>query len=96
MVSSAPRIDSRLVAAVERLDHDDVPIAETYRRVAAVARELELVRPSYEQVRTIVHEARQRGRRPMAGDVLLDIAFRSRPPEALIEYLAGTLPDRRR
>jgi hypothetical protein len=31
---------------------------------------------------------------PSAGAVLLDIAFRVRPPIALLDYLAGTLPPR--
>jgi hypothetical protein len=92
---SAPRIDSRLVAALERLDDRTTPIAETYRRVTVVARALGLVRPSYEQVRTLVHEARQHGRRPTTGDVLLDVAFRTRPPTALGDHLAGTLAPHR-
>ena len=50
------------------------------------------MRPSYEQIRSIINLARRRGRQPTAGDVLLEIAFRTRPPEALIDYLAGTLP----
>ena len=95
MTPAAPRIDSRLVAALERLDDRAVPIADTYRRVVAVARELGLVRPSYEQVRALVHDARRRGRRPSTGDVLLDVAFRTRPPTALGDHLAGTLPDTR-
>jgi hypothetical protein len=94
MVSSAPRVDSRLVAVVERLDDRHVPIAETWRRVRLVAAELGLTRPSYEQVRRIVHTARLKGRRPTAADTLLDIAFRVRPPTALIDYLADTAPDR--
>jgi hypothetical protein len=92
MASSAPRIDSRLVAAIERLDDPLVRIAETNRRVGAVADVLQLPRPSYEQVRAIVHQTRRQGRRPGAGDVLLDIAFRTRPPIAFGDYLAGTLP----
>jgi len=87
----APRIDSRLVAAAERLDSPTTPIAETNRRVGTVAAELGLVRPSYEQVRIIVKLARRRGRHPSAGDVLLDIAFRTRPPTALLDHLTGTL-----
>jgi hypothetical protein len=93
MTPAAPRIDSRLVAAIELADRPGLPMAETCRRVGRVAWRLGLVRPSYEQVRTIVHDARTRGRRPSTGDVLLDIAFRTRPPEALAEHLAGTLPD---
>lgn len=92
MASSAPRIDVRLVAAAERLDDLLTPIAETNRKVGRVADELGLTRPSYEQVRTIVHDARRRGRRPTTGDVLLDIAFRVRPPTALGEHIAGVLP----
>ena len=87
---AAPRIDTRLVAALERFDDPDVPIAETCRRVGVVAEELGLVRPSYEQVRTLVHEARRRGRRPTMGDVLLDITFLRLPPTALGDHLAGT------
>jgi hypothetical protein len=89
---SAPRTDVRLVAAIERLDDETVRIAETNRRVGLVAEALGLPRPSYEQVRRIVHEARRRGRLPSTGDVLLDIAFRTRPPSALGEHLAGVLP----
>jgi hypothetical protein len=92
VLSFAPRIDSRLVAAAERLDDPGVPIAETNRRLRLVAAELGLVRPSYEQVRSIVKRARRHGRAPMSGDVLLEIAFRTRPPDALLDHLVGTLP----
>lgn len=92
MLAFAPRIDSRLIAALERLDDRDVPIAETYRRLGRVARELRLFRPSYEQVRRLVHLARRRGRLPSAGDVLLDVAFNLRPPTALMDYLLDTRP----
>jgi hypothetical protein len=95
MVSSAPRIDRRLVAAAELLDEKTVPIAETNRRVRALADALGLTRPSYEQLRQVIHEARRRGRVPSTGEVLLDIAFRVRPPDALGDHLAGVLPPRR-
>jgi hypothetical protein len=88
VIPLAPRTDSRLVAAVERLDRADVPIAETWRRLRVVANELGLVGPSYQQVRLIVHSYRRLGQRPTAG--LLDIAFRTKPPQAFIDYLAGT------
>jgi hypothetical protein len=92
---SGPIIDSRLVAALERLDDTRWPIAETHRRLAAVARELQLVRPSYEQVRTLVHRARRRGRYPSAGDVLLDIMFQTQQPAVFGDWLVGTYPIRR-
>lgn len=93
--SSAPRIDTRLVAAAELLDDRKVPIAETNRLVGDVAEALGLTRPSYENVRRVVHQARRRGRLPSTGEVLLDIAFRVRSPMALGDHLAGTLPPRR-
>ena len=93
MTCAAPRVDSRLVAAIERLDDTTVPIAETNRRVGEVAAVLDLPKPSYEQVRTIVHQTRRQGRRPGIGHVLLEIAFRARPPTALGDYLVGTLPE---
>jgi hypothetical protein len=88
--AAAPRIDSRLVAAIVHLDNPQHPIAETNRRIGVLAGDLGLPRPSYEQIRILV-KAHRRGRlRLTAGQVLLDIAFRVRPPEALLDYLAGT------
>lgn len=87
--AAAPRIVPTLLAAVERLDDESIPIAEVYRRVAAVASHLEYPRPSYEQIRVLVHEHRRRGLAPTAGQILLDVAARSRPPEALLELLEG-------
>jgi len=89
MASQAPRIGPTLLAGIERLDDDSVPIAEVYRRVAALASHLGVVRPSYEQIRILVHEHRPRGLAPTAGQILLDVALRSRPPKALLELLKG-------
>jgi hypothetical protein len=68
-----------------RLDNPKRPIAETVRRLGAVAEALELSRPSYEQVRIHVHALRRRKLNPGAGEILLDVAFRSRPPDALLD-----------
>jgi hypothetical protein len=92
MTAQAPRIDERLVGALSRLDDPTIPIAEVNRRVGFVAARLGLVKPSYQQVRVIVHELRRRERSPRLGEILLDIAFRVRPPSALEDYLSGTLP----
>jgi len=90
VTSAAPRIGPTLLAAVERLDDDSVPIAEVHRRVAALASYLGFARPSYEQVRILVHEHRRRGLAPTAGEILLDVALRTRPPHALLELLGDT------
>ena len=89
MASQAPRIGPTLLAGIERLDDDSLPIAEVNRRVGALASHLGVVRPSYEQIRVLVHEHRRQGLAPTAGQILLDAAARSRPPEALLELLEG-------
>jgi hypothetical protein len=89
VAAAAPRIGPILLAGIERLDDDSLPIAEVHRRVAALASHLGLARPSYEQIRVLVHQHRRRGLAPTAGKILLDVAFRSRPPEALLELLTG-------
>jgi len=89
---SAPRLDSRLVAATVRADDRKRPIAETYRSVAALAERLGLPRPSYETIRRVAHGARSGKRDPSIGQVLLDIDLRRRPPEAIVDALVGTAP----
>ena len=90
MAASAPRLDARLVAALEHLLQDDsVPIAELNRRLGAVAEALMLTRPSYERVRQIVQDRRSgRLALPTAGEVLLGVASRGRHPEDLLRLLA--------
>jgi len=92
VTSSAPRLDARLVAALERLDSDSRPVAETHRLLGMVAHHLGLPRPSYERVRLLVRDLRRRGPVPGIGSVLLDISLRQRPPESIIDALI----DRRR
>ncbi len=89
MAPQAPRIGPTLLAAIERFDDEAVPIAEVNRRVGALASHLGFVRPSYEQIRVLVHEHRQRGLAPTAGQILLDVALKTRPPQALLELLEG-------
>jgi hypothetical protein len=87
---SAPRLSPRLLAALERIDDGRLPIAELRRRVGTEAERLGLARPSYERVRILAHETRARRARATATDVLLDVAMRVRPPEAILDHLAGT------
>ena len=92
----APRLHPRLFEAIVKLDDPLVRIAETHRRVGEVADRHGLPRPSYERVRQIVHDARNRPVYPSTTDVLLDVAFRARAPLAVGDHLAGTLPPKRR
>jgi hypothetical protein len=85
----APRISPRLRSELERLAAKPCSSAEICRAVGETAERLDLRRPSYEQVRALVRETRRRPRTVTTGEVLLDIAFRVRHPDAFIEHVSG-------
>jgi hypothetical protein len=69
-------------------------IAEICRRVGRLAQRHGLPPPSYERVRTLVHASRAlRGQG--TAKVLLEVALRASPPDAVIEHLSGTRPRKR-
>jgi hypothetical protein len=99
VVTLAARIPERLYKRLVKLDDERVPIAETYRRVAAEAERLGVTRPSYERIRVLIHESRrwQRSKGASTSSVMVDVAFRLRPPKAVLEQLSGVgVPTRRR
>jgi len=85
----APRTSSRLLRALDRLDDPRLTIAEINRRLGAEAERLGLPRPSYQRVRELLHRLRSLRRQPTTSRVLLEIAFRARPPEALLDHASG-------
>lgn len=87
MTASAPRISASLLRVLERADDGSLPIAEIWRRVCAAADDLGVPRPSYERVRVLVLRNRA-WRAPSVAGTLVDVAFRARPPEAVVEALA--------
>jgi hypothetical protein len=89
----APPLSNELLSALDSADDGRVPIAEINRQVGATAERLGKVRPSYELVRQIVHDRRLQQTETGLLQVALDVAFRVRPPEAIADYLYGTLPD---
>jgi len=95
VVSAAPKIDPRLLAALARIDRSDSSIADVHRTLGVVADWLEIPRPSYEQVRVLVKRHRQFPVLPGVGETLLEIAMRSKPPGALLDVLSGTAPPKR-
>jgi hypothetical protein len=94
---SAPRLDTRLLAAIGDLDRRDRPIAETNRRVGVVASELGLPKPCYEQVRTVVHASRNGKRYYGLVDAYIDLTFQTAPARAIVERLLEReqLPERK-
>jgi hypothetical protein len=88
-VKFAPRISLQIREAIEWLADSSLSAAEITREVGAKAERLGQRRPSYEQVRKLVREHRARPRRPSTVEVLIDEAFRVRPPGSLFEHLTG-------
>ena len=76
MKFSVPRGDPRIHALVVGLDRDDVPAAETWRKVGDAAQELGLPRPSYHTIRELTHVERLRRRaRTTVRGAALDVAL---------------------
>lgn len=88
--TAAPRIDDRLRAFIAAAG-SRVCAAEVTRKTGALAEELGLARPSYQQVRVILRGAQQRRpvqRRGVSGkDLALDIWTRNRPATDLESWL---------
>src|SRR5512134_3504820 len=89
MVISAPRTDIRVVRFIRRLEARTPVTADVVRATGRYCEGIRVTRPSYEQVRLLVHAARERrmGRRA-ALDLALDVELRARPPSDLL-YLLG-------
>jgi hypothetical protein len=86
----APRISMRLVDEIDRLATQPYRAAEICRTIGERAEEQGFRRPSYEQVRLRVREARGRPRRVSTASVLLDVALRVSHPDAFLQHVAGT------
>ena len=89
MVRIAPRIHYQLHRELERVYREDVPIADICRRIGAHADRIGAPRPSYEQIRTLVHDLRERRAQPTAASVAFDVAVRLRLPGALLDHVSG-------
>jgi hypothetical protein len=94
----APRLSQRLLDEIERRAHDSVPIAEINRRVGRAAAEMRLYKPSYQQVRVLVHAARELRRtapKPVS-TIAAEVVFRVIPTRAAAEYWGEGPPPRLR
>lgn len=78
----------RLLDEIERRAFDRVPIAEINRRVGRAAAEMRLHKPSYQQVRVLVHEAREIRRCPRSSvaTVALEVAYVPSTARRLLEH----------
>jgi hypothetical protein len=86
----APRISMRLRDEIDRLATSPSRSADICRAIGEQAEEQGFRRPSYEQVRLLVREARRRPGRISTGKVLLDVALRVHHPDAFVQHVSGT------
>ena len=63
------RVTRELLDLVARLDDPREPLAEIARRVGAETERRGLTRPSYETVRTLIHDLRHLRARPSAAEL---------------------------
>jgi hypothetical protein len=89
MKRSAARVTMELHDLILAINDPLIPIAEICRLVGERADELGIARPSYERIRLLVRRARERGPEPTTTSVLVDVAMRSRPPEAFLDHVSG-------
>ena len=90
MTTCAARIGRSLLAELDRIDDGALSIAEINGRLGAAAERLGSTRPSYERVRALVHEQRRQPRRTLSTlEVVAEVSTRARPPEALLDHVAG-------
>jgi hypothetical protein len=92
MPSSAPRTPWPIVASIGSLDSRDVPIAEVWRRACDLADMIGVSRPSYEQIRRLVHRERRIRDLPGSIDVVAEALFLVRSPlNAMDELIERSL-----
>jgi hypothetical protein len=90
--AAGPRVESRFLDGVVRLDDRSVPIAETYRRVRDLAAQMGIPRPSYERVRQHLRASRNRqNERRKARDLVLELAYNTRSADAVMRDLLELL-----
>lgn len=99
MTASAPRIPQLLLEAIATLDDGKQPIAELCRSIGAEADARGYTRPSYEQVRVLVHLFRSIDRRrhgPSIAEMVWEVGAGSRTGGSLIHNMYLPRGERRR
>lgn len=88
MYAAGPRLDDRFVTAIVSLDDRSVPMAETYRRLRALAEQMGIPRPSYERVRRELRAARRRHEeRGRTRELAFELAFNTRRADTVLADL---------
>jgi hypothetical protein len=100
VTTSAPRIPQLLLEAIPRLDDGKRPIADVCRLIGAEADSRGYTRPSYEQIRVLVHLFRSIDRRraggPSIAEMVWEVGAGSRTGGSLIDNMYRPRGERRR
>jgi hypothetical protein len=100
VTTSAPRIAQPLLEKLPRLDDGKRPIAEICRLVGAEADARGLTRPSYEQIRVLVHlfraiDPRRQKRGPSIPEMFWEIGTGARGGRSVIDNMYRPREERR-
>jgi hypothetical protein len=88
VVAAAPRIDPRLRRVARRLGRRGSRAADVHRSVGDYAGKLDLARPSYQQIRLFVNQARmEHAARLATAQLLLEVQLGVRPVTDLLQLL---------
>jgi len=88
VVRAAPPTDIQVVRFVRRFERRATSIADVVRATGVFCERCDIPRPSYESVRVLVHDARdRRERRRAAARLVLEVDLRARPPSDLEHLL---------
>ena len=92
MYAAGPRVERRFLEHIVEVDDPSVPMAETYRRIRAVAAQLGVPRPSYERVRLLLHSTRLRpDERKRVLGLAFELAYNTRRAEYVVADLLALL-----
>jgi hypothetical protein len=90
--SAAPRVERRFLEQVAKLDDSSQPMAETHRRIRALAAEQGIPRPSYERIRRHLRAARLReDERKRTRALVLELAYNTRRADDVVVDLLRIL-----
>lgn len=92
MYAAAPRVQRRFLDGAAKLDDRSQPVAETYRRLRALADQMGVPRPSYERVRRHLRVTRrQRAHQKRARDLVFELAYNTRRADDVLADLLDLL-----
>lgn len=96
--AASPRVEPRLLDGAERLDDRAQPMAETHRRLRALASRMDTPRPSYERMRLHLRTSRRLElerelERTAVRDLVFQLAFNTRRADHVIADLLALVDE---